>query len=82
MEKYYQSILQQRDYGKISLTFKDIMDSKNITRNKLASLSGIRFEVANRLLYHGETQKLDLDVLARICYVLDCNVQDLLRYDK
>ena len=81
MEKYYQSILQQRDYGKISLTFKDIMDSKNITRNKLASLSGIRFEVANRL-YHGETQKLDLDVLSRICYVLDCNVQDLLRYDK
>ncbi len=81
METYYPSVLQRCNYGKITLNFKQIMDAQNISRNKLASLAGIRFEVANRL-YKGETQKLDLDVLARVCYVLNCEVQDVLYFDK
>ena len=28
----------------------------------------------------GKVEKLDLDILARICYVLDCEVSELLEY--
>ena len=75
----YLSVLEKRNYGKIVLKVKDVMEEKEMTRNKLSSLTGIRFEVANRL-YKGEVVKLDLDILARVCFVLECNIQDLLEY--
>jgi putative transcriptional regulator len=70
-----------KDYGCISFHFDKVMDAKGITRNKLAMLTGIRFEVADRL-YKGIIERMDIDVLARVCFVLDCQVGDVIKYDK
>jgi putative transcriptional regulator len=75
------SIMTIKDYGRIVYHFADVMDKKGITRNKLASLTGVRFEVADRL-YKGIVERMDMDVLARVCYVLDCQVGDVIQYDK
>ena len=32
--------------------------------------------------YKGEVEKMDLDVLARICYVLDCSPSDIISYEE
>ena len=69
------------DYGRIRLKFKEVMDSRGITRNRLATLIGARFEVADRL-YAGTLEKLDLDILARVCCVLKCNVSDVLEFEE
>ena len=47
--KEYDSVLAMKDYGKISIKLDKIMDAQNITRNKLASLTGVRFEVIDCL---------------------------------
>lgn len=70
-----------KDYGKISLHIGELMDRKGINRSQLCKMIGVRFEVANRF-YKGKIERLDLDILARICYVLDCDVHDLLEYKK
>ena len=75
------SIMTIKDYGRIVYRFADVMDKKGVTRNKLASLTGVRFEVADRL-YKGIVERMDMDVLARVCYVLDCQVGDVIQYDK
>ena len=75
------SIMTIKDYGRIVYRFADVMDKKGITRNKLASLTGVRFEVADRL-YKGIVERMDMDILARVCYVLDCQVGDVIQYDK
>jgi len=75
------SVVTIKDYGRIVYSFADVMDKKGITRNKLASLTGVRFEVADRL-YKGIVERMDMDVLARVCYVLDCRVGDVIHYDK
>lgn len=75
-ESYY---LLMKDYGKIHVKLKDLMDEHNITRYKLASSAHTRFEVIDKW-YKDEVQKLDLDVLARICYVLKCSPSDILEY--
>lgn len=75
------SVVIVKDYGRIVYSFADVMDKKSITRNKLASLTGVRFEVADRL-YKGIVERMDMDVLARVCYVLDCQVADVIHYDK
>ena len=38
-----------------------------------------RFEVINKW-YQGHVEKIDADVLARICYILDCNPGDIILY--
>lgn len=81
MEGYYKSVITINEYGKINLHLKEVMDSKGITRNNLARASNTRFEVINKW-YNNEVEKLDLDVLARICYVLECTVVDIIKYEQ
>lgn len=57
------------------------MEEKGVSRNKLATLTGIRFEVADRL-YKGTIERLDMDVLARVCFALDCRIEDVMEYKK
>ncbi|MBQ5562331.1 MAG: helix-turn-helix transcriptional regulator [Clostridia bacterium] len=58
------------------------MDSKGgMTRNYLAKAANTRFEVIDKW-YNGQLEKMDLDVLARICYVLDCSPADIIKYNK
>jgi transcriptional regulator, XRE family len=75
------SVITIKEYGKISIHLKEIMDSKGITRNYLARISNTRFEVINKW-YNGVVEKMDLDILARICYVLECSPADIIKYDK
>ncbi len=74
------SLLLIKDYGKITIKLKELMDEHNITRNQLANMINSRFEVINKW-YNNEVEKLDLDVLARICYVLNCKVEDIIKYE-
>ena len=67
-------------YGKINICLKQIMDEKHITRNYLARVLNTRFEVINKW-YNNEVEKMDLDILARICYVLECSPSDIIKYD-
>ena len=73
------SVLLLRDYGHIEIRLKEMLESKGMTRNALADAIGSNFEVVNNW-YGGNLGKIDADVLARICYVLECNVEDLIVY--
>ncbi len=68
-----------REYGKISITLKAVMDERKITRNALARAINARFEVIDKW-YNGHIEKIDTDVLARICYVLECSPNDIISY--
>lgn len=81
MKEIAESVLTVKDYGKINICLKEMMDKKKIKRNTLAALVGTRFEVIKKW-YDGDVEKLDLDVLARVCYVLKCEPADIIRYKK
>lgn len=68
-----------KDYGQIEIRLKEYMDDKNITRNALARAINTRFEVIDKW-YNGHVEKIDSDILARICFVLDCTPGDIIRY--
>ena len=75
------SVFVPQDYGKIKFSFNKVMDDKKINRNQLSKLAGVRFEVADRF-YNGNIERLDIDVLTRICFVLDCDISDVLLFQK
>ena len=66
-------------YGYIEIRLKDIMQEKEISRNALARAIHTRFEVIDKW-YNGHVEKIDADILARICYVLDCKPSDIIVY--
>ncbi len=75
------SIFEMKEYGKICIVIKSEMEKSKITRNKLAKLTGARYDVINRY-YNNSIERMDLDVLARICFVLGCEISDILKYEK
>lgn len=79
MQDSTNSILQRKEYGRIHLKLKEQMERRGMTRNYLARKIDTRFEVVNKW-YEDQVEKMDADILARIYYVLDCRVEDLVEY--
>ena len=55
---------------------------RSISRNRLASLTGTGFIVVDRYYKSQKkpVQMVDLDFMSRVCYALDCTLEDLLEY--
>ena len=39
------------------------------------------YDLVNRY-YNNKVVRIDLDLIARMCYVLDCDINDLIKYEK
>jgi putative transcriptional regulator len=70
-----------KDYGRITLSIGFRMDSFDISINQMSRATGLRYEVVARY-YSGHVERIDTDVLAKICCVLNCNVSDIIQYEK
>ena len=77
--KATKSVIQIQEYGRITVHLKEMLAQKGMTRNALAQATNTRFEVIDKW-YGNQIERLDLDVLARICYVLDCSPAELIQY--
>ena len=66
-----------RNYGAVKLRLKELMDQQNLNRNLMSKMINVRFEVVDKW-YNGNIERLDLDILARICFVLGCQPGDIL----
>lgn len=67
------------DYGHITIKLKDIMSKQNISINRLACRAEMQ-RTQLKAYMNGDIQRIDLAVIARLCYVLECNLTDLLEY--
>lgn len=74
-------VTAMKPYGHIELRLKELMQLKNISRGSLARAINARYEVIDKW-YHGRVERMDMDVLARICYVLECRPEDIITYKK
>lgn len=67
------------DFGSIRIKLAEIMQEKNISMNQLS----FRAEMQRTQLRNyrdNKIQRLDIDILKRICYVLECDLHDLIEY--
>ena len=74
------SVVNLTSYGKISVHLKELIEEKGITRYRLAKLADTRFEVVEKWC-SGTVERIDSDVLARFCYILDCEITDIIKYN-
>lgn len=78
--KELRSVVNLNSYGNITVHLKEIIDQKGITRYRLAKLADTRFEVVEKWC-SGTVERIDSDVLARFCYILDCDITDIIKYN-
>ncbi len=67
------------NFGRIDIKLKEILDRKGISRNKLCNMMGTNYDLITRY-YNNKVTRVDLEILAKICFVLDCSINDVLVY--
>ena len=68
------------NYGMIHSNLKEVMDRNNISISAMSRLTGIKYDVVKRY-YFDEIFQVDLQVLSKFCYILGCNINDILSYN-
>ena len=71
--------MQDIEYGTIQINLKKLMDEQNLSLNKLSFRAEMQ-RTQLRKYYKNDIQRLDIAVLSRLCYALDCNINDLIEY--
>lgn len=72
-------IFEYKDFGCIKICLDGLMNSKNISTYELSTKSGIRFQTIQSLRKE-ESTRINFDVLSKLCYMLDCNIEDIIKY--
>ena len=72
-------ILWNTTYGKVQCNLKSIMRDRKISMYKLIRLTGLKYEVISKYFYNN-VYRYDADVLAKLCYVLECEPSDIIEY--
>ena len=73
-------ITELKNYGKVAINLKVLMDKNNILIYQMSKLTGLKYNTIKSYYNNAPLTKVDLDVVAKMCYVLDCNIEDILEY--
>ena len=67
------------DWGKVDLRLDEYLKEHNISRSSLSRNGQIHYK---QLLKYcrNDMQKVDLNILARICKTINCTIEDILEF--
>ena len=67
------------DYGHLEITLASYLETHGVSKNKLVIAANLQ---RSQLIAYcrNQIQRPDLDVLARICYALGCDISEILKY--
>ena len=71
--------MRDEDFGTIRIKLEEVIQQSSLSKNKVAQLSQTRRGQLNHYC-KGDIQRIDLAILSRLCYALDCRVEDVLEY--
>lgn len=66
-------------HGTIRIKLDELIEKSGISKNKLSHRAEMQRTQINNFC-NNKITRLDVDVLARICSVFDCEISDLLEY--
>lgn len=67
------------EFGKVIIHLDKLLEQSGLSKNKFAQRAEMQhLQITNYC--NNNVARLDIDVLARICKVLNCKIEDLLEY--
>ena len=79
MKNEEDSIINYVDYGKVTLDLKIQMKKRQISKKTLHRKTDLDYKIINNYV-DGNIVRASEKILSKFCYVLKCNVYDLLVY--
>lgn len=74
------SVWKEVEYGKIKVKLDEILNERGISTYELSNNANIRFQTIQNLR-ENTSSRIDFEVLAKLCYVLDVKVEDIIEYE-
>jgi len=67
------------DWGHFEIVLEEYLKRHDISKNKLSHDANLQRTQLNSYCKN-EVQRPDLNVMARICYALECELSDIIKY--
>lgn len=64
----------------IIIKLKELLDNRRISRTKLSHLTEMNLHQINKY-YNNNVKRLDTETLAKLCYILKCELEELIEYE-
>lgn len=74
-------MVNTNDYGSFEILLSDYLKENNISKNWLAEKANLQRTQLNSYC-NNKIKRPDFDVLSRICFSLQCDLSDILRYKR
>ena len=73
-------VIEYKDFGFIYVKLDDLMKKYGITTYELSNRANVRFNTIKNLRENKSLSRIDFEVLAKLCYVLNCDLTDIIDY--
>ncbi len=73
--------IETKEYEIAKIDIRKVMQERGISIYELSCRTGLKYDTIKKY-YNQKIYQVDLDVLARICYVLKCNFFDIIEIKK
>ena len=67
------------NYGTIHIKLTEMTQCRNMSKNAVMKNANMQRTQLNHY-YRNEISRIDLDVIARLCFALNCTIEDILEY--
>jgi putative transcriptional regulator len=71
--------LKDTEFGNVKIHLEEVMKKSNISINKLSFRAEMQRTQLKKYCKN-EVQRLDIAVLSRLCYALQCDLHELIEY--
>ncbi|MBB6698472.1 helix-turn-helix domain-containing protein [Clostridium algidicarnis] len=68
-----------QDFGRVIFKIDEVLEEKKISKNKLEKEAKLQRTQLNSYC-NNKVKRIDLITIAKICYVLDCEIEDIMEY--
>ncbi|MBO5143097.1 MAG: helix-turn-helix transcriptional regulator [Clostridia bacterium] len=75
-------IVEYKDFGCVKFNLDKIMKARNIKPYELSIKANIGYKTIKKLMNTEEMARISTDVIAKLCYIFDCDIADLMEYQK
>ena len=80
MQTKIRGIVELKNYGNVEIKLSSIMDKHNISIYQMSKLTNLKHSTVKTYYNNCPITRVDLDVISKFCYVLNCNIEDILEY--
>lgn len=67
-------------FGKVTLNLEQLIKEKGISKTQLSYRAEVSHTQINRFCKN-EAVRIDLNTIARLCTILECDISDLIKYE-